>query len=61
MMKKTITVQVEEKLFDNFKISLSMKNESITDVINEFIRNYVISNKAEVIDLMNEYQKNNIS
>jgi len=46
-MKKNATFTIEEKIYDDFDLITTWKKESKSKLIESFIRDYVIKNKAE--------------
>jgi len=59
MKAKKIAFTVNEKLYDDFSVTCRMKGKKYSHVIEEMMRNYIITNKVEVKELVDEYLKNN--
>jgi hypothetical protein len=58
--KKLQSFWIDEYLIEQFDVITSFKKVGKSDLINELIRNYVITNKADVNEVMLNYWKNNI-
>jgi len=55
-MKKTVSIKVDEKLWDIFQITVAAtKDVNYSDVIDGLLRDYIIKNKVEVNEVIRDF------
>ena len=58
MKREIVSFSIDSKLLEQFRIITAMKGIQRSEIIEESIKNYVITNKAGVNEFMLNYWKN---
>jgi hypothetical protein len=58
--RKLATYSLDEKVIEDFIIVSTINKEQMSTVVERLIRDYIITNKANVNEMMLNYWKNNI-